>query len=204
VQAAQEALRPPPAVPAHDRARDLVADRVGEQRLVTAARAHARADALLDGSHESAIVQEGDVLLPGEPDQHAQVVLGRGVEQPLGRHGVRAHGVDPARRHGGEVGAHHVGRREQAGVVAATEGAVGDAAQQQLLVPREEELAAHAQAIQCRPAALRRGCGSQRRGGLPVGGRNARRRRHRLQRGERRARSNAVRPPRRDEPCPFC
>ena len=98
------------------------------------------ADTAFDRPGAAAVVQEGDVLLPGQPDHHEQTLALRRVEEVLGRHGVRADGVDAAGGHRREV------RRDLAlrGVVAVgprRERPVGDALEVELLVTAEEELA---------------------------------------------------------------
>ena len=106
----------------------------------------------------------------------------------------------PQRRHGCEVRSDDLGRRELAAVLVRPEGAVGDAAHEQLLLPRVEELPADGRSIACGPV-LRRAIREGRRGGGPhVGGRDEGRSRRRLQRRERRA---PTRQPWRERPCPL-
>ena len=145
----QEALDATPAVPAHQRRRDLVADRVAEQRRVTRERARALAHLRLDAARRTAALQERHVLRPVEPRHDAQTPLLREIQQPERRPRVDAHGVDAARGHRFEVARHHVGLRHPIPVAVAAEGAVGDAAHPELLSAHLEELAARDRALPC-------------------------------------------------------
>ena len=78
VQSLEEGLNAPAAVPTHDRRRDLVSDRVTENRGVADARPHALAHPLLDRACTAGVVEEGDVLLPRHSDHHVEALsLGR-------------------------------------------------------------------------------------------------------------------------------
>ena len=103
------------------------------------ARAHPLADPLLDRPRALAVVQEGHVLLPGQPDHDHQPVPLRGVEQPAWRDRVGAQRVEAVPGHRREVGLDHA----RIGVVAAgvvrAERAVGHALDEDLpLFPQEE------------------------------------------------------------------
>ena len=67
VELFQELLDSPAPVPAHDRSRDLVADRIGEHGRVAGAFTNAAAHAIGDGSHAVRFAQKGDMLFPGDP-----------------------------------------------------------------------------------------------------------------------------------------
>ena len=60
--------------------------------------------ALLYLSRATVVVEECDVLLPGESDHYGQPVAVREVEQPARRNGVGPDRVDPDCGHGGEIG----------------------------------------------------------------------------------------------------
>ena len=147
-QPRQEGLDLLPAVPAHDGRRDLVAHGVTQHGGVPGAGAHTGAHALLDVVGAATVVEECDVLFPRQAHHHAQTVARGGVEQPGRRHGIAAHRVDAVLLHGREVGfergVFRVVVAQHRGIGTRTEGAVGHAAQVELGVACEEELAAHA------------------------------------------------------------
>ena len=147
VEALEKALDARTSVPANDRRRNLVADGVGEHRRVALAGFDGAANALRDRLHPSALVEERDVLLPGQPDEHIEAVLGRLVEKPQRRRRVRAEGVDAHRRHRREVPSNAFRARELLTVVTRPERAVGNALHPQLLATDGQELAAHARAL---------------------------------------------------------
>ena len=62
------------AVPSHDGCRDFVPDGVAENRRMPRTGAHAGPQPLLDPPGQRAILQEGDVLLPGQADHHMEAV----------------------------------------------------------------------------------------------------------------------------------
>ena len=146
VEARYMALHPPPSEPPNDLARDLVADRVTQDRGMSGARGDPGADAVLDRSCSSPTVEEIDVLLPRDTRHHEQPVLSGRVEQPPRRDRVRAHGVQSALRHLGEVSGDDGRGRVRLPVSVRTEGAIGHAAHGVLLLADEEELASHARA----------------------------------------------------------
>ena len=92
----------------------------------------------------AALGDEPDVALDGDPDHHVQPVTPRRVEEPERRHGVGAHGVEAGRRHQCEIALDDVGGGHLAAVRLWTKRAVGDAADVELLIPDEQELATHA------------------------------------------------------------
>ena len=79
VEVLQESLDPPPSVPADDRGRDLVADRVAEHGGMAGAGPDPLANPLADRLDPLVVVQEGDVLLPRQTDHHPQPMLKREV-----------------------------------------------------------------------------------------------------------------------------
>ena len=139
----QEALDVAAPVPADDRRRDLVADRVAEHGRVAGAHAHRLAHATLDVSDEAPVVEERDVLLPRKPDEHVLPLLLRDVEQPARWDGVRADGVDAVRRHGFEVVTHLIGVVLLDSGVVGCERAVRNALHVELFAPCGEELPVH-------------------------------------------------------------
>ena len=104
------------------------------------AAANRRAYAALDVAGSAEIVEEGNVLLPGNPGHDAQARLGGQIEQPDGRSGVDADCVDAVLGHGAEIALDDLWRRELGAVLAALEGAIGDALDVQFLTSREQKL----------------------------------------------------------------
>ena len=106
------------------------------------------ADARLDAAYRAGIVQERHVLLPRKPDHDVEPVARCQIEQPGGRHRVRAHRVEAVLGHGPEVvlDPRFIVVLATAGV--RPERAVGNATQIDLAVAREQELAA---CLQARP-----------------------------------------------------
>ena len=141
-----EALQKAPhrlgAVPADHIGRDLVADQIGEDRRMARAGAnpgdHRRADIRLG----RAAVEKGDVLRPGQPDQHPQPRHLGGVEQPERRHREHPDRVDPGFAHQREIPVDDRGFGKRRAVAADPEGAVGDALDEMLALAGEKELAA--------------------------------------------------------------
>ena len=89
----------------------------------------------------SALVEEGDVLLPRQVDHHPQPVLLRGIEQPRGGYRVDADGVEPAAAIWAKSRSTISGEPESAHRGAGRERPVGDAPDPELLVADVEELA---------------------------------------------------------------
>jgi hypothetical protein len=69
-----------------------------------------------------AVVEEGDMLFPGQPDHDAQAVPLRNVQEPARWHGVRADGVEAVGRHLGEVARDDVGAVVLAAIRVGAEG----------------------------------------------------------------------------------
>jgi hypothetical protein len=129
------------SVPADDVAGDLVADGEAEDGGVVGEGADGAADVDGDAVAAVGVVVEGDVLFPGESAEDAEVVACGGVEEPAGWGCVGAEGVDAVGVHGGEVVFDDVGFGEEFVRGVAGEGAVGDAAEVELLVATPQELA---------------------------------------------------------------
>ncbi len=141
-QPLEEPLHPAAPVPPDDRRRDLVPDRVHQDRRVAGTAADRRADPLLDGVAPRGLVQEGHVLLPGKADHDPQPVsLGR-IEKPARRHRVGAERVEAVGGDGYEIALDLVAGAVLVPVCVRPEGPVRGPAHQQLLVPDEKILAA--------------------------------------------------------------
>ena len=136
----EKPFHPVAAVPAHDRRRDLVSDRVAEERGVTSTALGLGGDPGCDVGGAPAVVEEGDVLLPGQAGHHPETVVQRGIEQPRWRRRVRPHRVDALRGHGGEVGIDLRAGAEPLALAVGAKGAVGDASHPQPLVADGEKL----------------------------------------------------------------
>src|SRR4051794_7717857 len=128
-------------MPPDDAGGGLVAAGVAEDGRGPGAGAGAPAPAPLAGAAPPALVEEGDVLLPREADEHRQPVRAGEVEQPARRHRVDAHRVDARRAHLREVAFDHVRRGIARPVRARRERAIGHAAQVELLSPAEQVFA---------------------------------------------------------------
>jgi hypothetical protein len=123
---------------------------------------YALAHALDDPLAPPPVVEERDVLLPRQTDQHHQAVAEGEVEQPPRRHRVDAHGVHPRRGHLREVRLDNRLRGEVAAVIVRPEGAVGDAAEIDPLVAALEELPVGAHTRRRRGVRVRRGAPGRR------------------------------------------
>src|SRR5207244_5533302 len=130
---------------ARSRRRDLVAQRVAQQRRMPGTAAYLVANHRLDVGCAAAVDDVPDVLFGAESDHDAQAVTRRDVEERAGRHRVgNAHGVDAVRGHVGKVS---LDGRDVVILVAArvgSESAIGHAAHVQLFRADEEELPSHA------------------------------------------------------------
>jgi hypothetical protein len=144
VEAAHEPFDAPLAVPAHDRGRDLVADRVPEHRRVPLALADALAHAALDVLGPPLVIEERDVLLPGESDHDQKPMPLGSVEDTARRDGVRAERVEAVRGHRGEVPVDRGAIRVVASVGARPERPIGHSSDIELLFTAGEELASRA------------------------------------------------------------
>jgi hypothetical protein len=102
-QSSEETLDAIASVPAHDGRGNLVAHGVRKQRGMPGHGAHRVANAGADRPHAARIVEERDVLLPGEAGHHQQAVSRRRVQDPGRRHGVGSDGIEAVCCHGVEV-----------------------------------------------------------------------------------------------------
>ena len=141
VELANEALDPGLPVPPDDGGGNLVAEGEDEGGGVAGQLADPRDDVFADAAAEVGVVEERDVLRPGQADHHAQpVTRGRVEEVRVGR-GVGADGVQAGFAHLGEVVRDDGGGWELASRRVRREGAVGDALDGEAPVPDGQELA---------------------------------------------------------------
>ena len=141
VELANEALDAGLAVPADDGGGNLVAEGEDEGGGVAGQLAHPRDDVLADAAAEVGVVEERDVLRPGQADHHAQPVARGLVEHPGSGHGVGADGVEARFPHPREVRRDDVGRGELVARGVGCEGAVRDALDEKPITPERQELA---------------------------------------------------------------
>ena len=145
-----EPLDPARTVPANHRSRDLVADGIAEDGRMAGAQGGGHANACGDRPGTAPIVEEGDVLLPGQADQHLDAVTVRRIEEPPGRYRVGADRVDTILGHRFEV----AGDGRHTAVLVARgigpERAIRDAANPDLVVAAEKEAAPDVRPLQRR------------------------------------------------------
>src|SRR5262249_18257206 len=98
-----EAFDHPVPVPAHDGRRDLVAYRIGEHGRMPRALSHTRTHAGDDGGGTPTIVEESDVLFPGQTDEDVEPVGEGRIQHVSWRHRVGADGVEAACRDVNEI-----------------------------------------------------------------------------------------------------
>jgi hypothetical protein len=130
-------------MPAHDVGRDLVADEIGKKSAVPVEAAHRVGDAADDVGLEKRIIEEGDVLRPGNAGQHLETRLGGSVEEGERRRSKNAHRVGAHLPHHPEVLRHRLVVRELRSIGAQRKGSVGHAFDEELFVARKKELALH-------------------------------------------------------------
>ncbi len=114
-------------------------------------------DAPNDVAGEPAVVQKGDVLLPWQPDHHAQSGLRGLIEQPMRRRRVHPDSVHAMLGHLREVGFDDMrvmvlAAGERPGFLR-TEGAVSDSPNVQFFGFGDEELPAHGRPGNAAPTA---------------------------------------------------
>src|SRR5690606_37284958 len=81
--------------PPHHGAWDLVAHEIGKNRVVPFVFGDSLARGLDDLLADLAVVEELDVLRPGDGDDHAHAVGATNIKEPLGRHVVDADDIHP-------------------------------------------------------------------------------------------------------------
>ena len=102
---------------------------------------------LPDRAFQPAVVEEGDVLRPGEADHYAQPVPRGFVQQVESRRRVGADRVDAEIRHQAEVFGDAGARRKLITVGIGRKGAVGDAFDEEAVVAGAQELPVGRQAL---------------------------------------------------------
>src|SRR4029453_11922805 len=90
-------------MPAHDRRRDFITDEVGEDAGMPVTEAHRTRDGGTDVARRLAVVEEANMLLPGNADQQMKISQQSGVEQALRRHILSGDGVDARLSHQRQV-----------------------------------------------------------------------------------------------------
>ena len=147
IEPLQVALDSTAAQPTHGGRRNLVPDRVTQDGGVTGASSHFGPYELLDVGRSPPIDQVADVLFSRQPHHHPEpMALGR-VEQMARRHRVGdAHGVKTVRHHLGEVSLDPIQIVVLVPIRVGPKSTVGHASNIELVIVREEELAANARA----------------------------------------------------------
>ena len=105
--------------------------------------AHGLDDLLADG----AVVEEFDVLGPGDRNEHEQPGLGKQVHEPARRDVVDAQQVDAQFAHERQVGADGLRGADEIPGGVGVERAVGDALEEELVFAPEEKLRLDADAL---------------------------------------------------------
>ena len=103
VQSREKPLNLAPAMPAHERGRDFVADGVAQHSGMSRAGVDSVADERFHGADTLLVIEERGVAFDGQSDHDAQAVLLRQVQQPARRWRVGAHGIQAVGCHLGEV-----------------------------------------------------------------------------------------------------
>jgi hypothetical protein len=111
---------------------------------------HGRPHALDDRGRSATLVEEGDMVLPGQTYEDPDPVLRCQVEQPARRHGVRANGVEAGGSHGDEVGGDLFLCAVLMAPLVGCKGAIGHAAQPEALLADGQKLAVNSRAAGAR------------------------------------------------------
>src|SRR5262249_37490848 len=127
VKLAKEIFDAHPPVPANDTWRDLVANRHRKDGRMVGELADAGGDLPPNLPPQTAVIQKGNVLGPGQPDHDAQAVVSRLVEQIATGGRVEADRVDAEARHQTEVFRDLTRRGKLAALRIRREGAVSNA-----------------------------------------------------------------------------
>ena len=133
--------------PAHHGGGDLVAEQVSEDRVVPLVLPDGRDDRLLDGGPDLGIVQELDMLHPGDAQEDADAVLQTEIQEPGGGIGVDANEVRSTLTDRGKVSGGLLPGPEFIPLGIGREGTVGHSLEEKLLLSLEEELRAHGHAF---------------------------------------------------------
>src|SRR5260370_29263592 len=84
----QKALDAPRAIPAHNRGRNLVANRVTQDGWVTGGYSHAGAQTIQNRLYLLPAIEERNMLLPRQTNHHAPSTLLRQIQKPARRHRI--------------------------------------------------------------------------------------------------------------------
>ena len=132
-----DALRPEPA---DHGGGDLVAEQVAEDGVVPLVLADGLDDRLLDGGAHLRVVEEFDMLHPGDAQENPDAVLEAEIKKPARGIGVDANEVRPALTDGCEIlGGLFPGAKLEP-LRVGSKGTVGHALDEELFLPLEEEL----------------------------------------------------------------
>src|SRR5260370_2611301 len=85
--------------PAHNSGGNFIADGIAKHRRVTGALPHSLADTRFNRPGSVRIIQECDVLFPGQSHHDSQVRALPRIQEPPGRDIIGPYVVDPYRRH---------------------------------------------------------------------------------------------------------
>jgi hypothetical protein len=110
---------------------------------VAGARPNTGSDPFFDRGWSRGVVEEGDMLLPRQADQHTQPVAIGNIEQPARRYGVGTEGIEAVGGHASQVPCDAVAVTELSACLIGSKRTVGHGAQVELRVAQEEKLAAH-------------------------------------------------------------
>jgi len=132
------------AEPADHGCGDFVTDEVTEDGFVALVFEDGIADGLDDLAADGAVVEELDMLSPRDGNEGADAEFAAEIEEPGGWDVVEADEVDAEGAHHFEVAASLRGVADEAALGIGSEGAVGDAFEEEFLVAVEEEFGADA------------------------------------------------------------
>ena len=120
-------------MPPYDGRRNLVAYRCKQQRRVPGERTRLLADEPEDLAAQTPIVEERNVLRPGETGKYPQTVLRGCIEHVARRQRIGSYGIDGGVRHHGEITPDLRRFRKQMSILARRERAVRDPTHQKRL-----------------------------------------------------------------------
>src|SRR6266849_6650764 len=94
IQLLNEPLDSPAPQPANNSGRNFISHRIAKHRRVTGTLPYSLADACFNCPGSARIIQECDVLLPGQSHHDSQVGALRRIQEPPGRHIVGPDGIN--------------------------------------------------------------------------------------------------------------
>ena len=144
MEAFQEVLDATSSLPANHRCRDFVSNSERQHCWMPRTRPYPGPDAFLNGAKTCRIGKKIHMLLPRQPDEHAQPLLLCHIQQPARRHRVSPHAVKPVPPHLPEILFHRRARRIIRAIILRPEGAVGRSAHEESLLPHIQPFAADA------------------------------------------------------------